>query len=285
MSCSVFLEAVSSCWCWSLAGSEGLQSCWGVEASASVFGQLSGQWNDFMYRGIAWVLCWEWETALQFPKREWRFYVKICWHFRVDAWLTRGSAGFPSGWSGMAAVFGTDCREAVTWSSGLAAMVLGEDSAVRTVQKKELSSFTAFIAKLSTDPPEYDPCLQNPRTPWKGRASMSCMASTQCTSWALLTFVSWCTVHIFKRNFETHWKGLQGIWNLWQKSERWFRHGLWVSPWGRWFRKLNFYEFCNDHITQDIECKLSAEKIKWDLRFLFFKVRIIKSLSELSCHL
>lgn len=66
-------------------------------------------------------------------------------------------------------------------SSGLAAVGLREDSSGCTVQKKEPSSFTAFIAKPNTNPPEYDPGLQKPSVPCKGTASMSSMVSAQST--------------------------------------------------------------------------------------------------------
>lgn len=66
-------------------------------------------------------------------------------------------------------------------SSGLAATGLGEDSSGHTVQKKELSSFAALIAKPNTNSPEYDPGLQKPSVPCKGTASMSSMVSAQST--------------------------------------------------------------------------------------------------------
>lgn len=66
-------------------------------------------------------------------------------------------------------------------SSGPAAAGLGEDSSGGTVQRKEPSSFTAFIAQPNTNPPEYGPGLEKPSVPCKGRTSTSSVVSAQST--------------------------------------------------------------------------------------------------------
>lgn len=66
-------------------------------------------------------------------------------------------------------------------SPGPAAAGLGEDSSGGTVQRKEPSSFTAFIAQPNTNLPEYGPGLEKPSVPCKGRTSTSSVVSAQST--------------------------------------------------------------------------------------------------------